>query len=386
MKGVKLGDICKMQSGGTPSRKNISFYKGGFIPWVKISDIEKAENGIIRNTEEKITKDGLRSINNRVFPKGTLLFAMYGSVGKVAIAGKELSTNQAILGIQPDKDKLDTQYFVYWLKSNLKNFQLQARGVALKNLSATIMKNQNINLPPLETQRKIATILDKANELVQNDKKTLEKYDQLAQSVFLEMFGDPVVNTKGWKKGSTIDYADCIVPGRDKPKSFTGNIPWVTTDDLSYRGKTKRSKKLIGLKQSEINQVRARIIPENSVLMTCVGDLGLISINTHKMVVNQQLHTFQCGPDLNPIFLMYNLSFQTPYMFKMASITTVPYLNKTNCNNTPTIVPPIKLQNHFAEIINHIETQKQLARQSLQKSEELFHSLLQGVFKGDHEN
>lgn len=90
----KLSDYCDISSGGTPSRKNSSFFSGE-IPWAKISDIENAENGIIFSTEEKISEDGLANIRNKLFPKGTLLFAMYGSIGKIAISGVELSTNQA---------------------------------------------------------------------------------------------------------------------------------------------------------------------------------------------------------------------------------------------------------------------------------------------------
>ena len=101
------------------------------------------------------------------------------------------------------------------------------------------------------------------------------------------------------------------------------------------------------------------------------------------MIVNQQLHAFQCSEKLNSIFLMYNLSYQTPYMFKMASSTTVPYMNKTIANNTPTILPPIDIQNNFAERVEEIEKQKAQAEQALAKSEELFGSLLQKAFKGE---
>ncbi len=81
--------------------------------------------------------------------------------------------------------------------------------------------------------------------------------------------------------------------------------------------------------------------------------------------------------------MMYVLSYQTPYMYKMASSTTVPYMNKTICNNIPMIYPPITIQNQFAERIQVIEAQKQQAQASLEKSETLFNSLLQRAFKGE---
>ena len=241
----------------------------------------------------------------------------------------------------------------------------------------------NIPLPPLATQQKIAAILDEADKLRQLNKDLIAKYDALTQSLFLDMFGDPVTNPKGWEKVKTIKHCTSIVPGRDKPKSFSGDIQWVTTADLIHLGLTEKSKKSIGLTECEILEVRAKLIPIGSVIMTCVGDLGIITVNKVPIIINQQLHAFQCKEELNNIFLMYNLSFQKPYMYKMASSTTVPYMNKTVSNNTPTIVPPIQLQNQFAERVQLIEQQKQQAQEALQKSDHLFNSLLQKAFKGE---
>jgi len=117
MKMVELGELCEMSSGGTPLRSEDRYYTDGTIPWVKIGDIENADAGVINWTEEFITEEGLAAINGRSFDKGTVLFAMYGSVGKVAVAGMTLSTNQAILGIRPDQGKLHTDYLVHWLRS-----------------------------------------------------------------------------------------------------------------------------------------------------------------------------------------------------------------------------------------------------------------------------
>jgi type I restriction enzyme S subunit len=275
------------------------------------------------------------------------------------------------------------KYLRFWFTTIKKQLLDRAVGAALANISLGIVKELEILLPPLATQQKIAAILDKADELRQYNKKLIEKYGALTQSLFLDMFGDPVRNEKGWEISEVINYCNCIVPGRDKPKSFTGQIPWVTTDDLINLGKTFKSKKNIGLNEAEILNVRAKKIPIGSVIMTCVGNLGVISINEVEMIINQQLHAFQCLDELNNVFLMHNLTYQKPYMNKMASSTTVPYMNKTVCNSIPVLVPPIALQNQFAERVQAIETQKQQAQEALEKSEHLFHGLLQQAFKGE---
>ena len=196
---VRLGDLCKMNSGGTPSRSNLSFYKGN-IPWAKISDIENAESGIIKYTEEHISSEGLASINNRIFEKGTLLLAMYGSVGKVAFTGMEMTTNQAILGIQiQDGRKLDYAYLKYWFQTMKEQLLNRAVGGTLQNISLGIVKELQIPLPPIHIQKRIAEILDAADALKRKNQTLLKKYDELAQAIFIDMFGDPVRNEKGWE-------------------------------------------------------------------------------------------------------------------------------------------------------------------------------------------
>jgi type I restriction enzyme, S subunit len=278
--------------------------------------------------------------------------------------------------LQPKKENCETKYLYYFFLSiNVPNTGYNRHFKYLKELK--------IPLPPLDQQKKIAAILDAADAYRQKTKTLIEKYDELTQSLFLDMFGDPVTNPKGWEKVSTITFCDCIVPGRDKPKSFTGDTPWITTADLNHLGFTSKSRSDIGLSQNEISEVRARVIPKHSVIMTCVGDLGVVSINEYDIVMNQQLHAFICYEQLNNVFLMHNLSYQTPYMHKMASSTTVPYMNKTVANNTPTIVPPIELQNQFADRVQAIEAQKAQTQAILAGAEDLFNSLLQRAFKGE---
>ena len=289
--------------------------------------------------------------------------------------------------LRSKRDLVFPKYLLYVLFANHQygftgGFQNKTTGIINLQLTRYIDKTK-IPLPPLDQQKKIAAILDAADAYRQKTKALIEKYDELTQSLFLDVFGDPVTNPKGWEKGATINFADCIVPGRDKPKSFSGETPWITTADLNHLGYTRKSRLNTGLNNYEIEEVRARIIPKNSVIMTCVGDLGVVSINEVDIVMNQQLHAFICHEKINNMFLMHNLSYQTPYMEKMASSTTVQYMNKTVANNTPTIIPPISLQNEFADRVQAIEEQKAQAQASLAQAEDLFNSLLQRAFKGE---
>ncbi len=321
---------------------------------------------------------GYTNETNGIFDKGaTIIFDDFTTAFKyVDFPFKVKSSAMKIL--QADTQKADIRFLYYRMLKTGIDTTLHKRYWISK------YSKIKIPLPPLPIQKKIAAILDAADNYRQKTKALIDKYDQLTQSIFLDMFGDPVKNEKGWEVGVTIDGAKSIVPTRDKPKSFTGDTPWIRTEDLVHLGCTSRSKKNIGLSDSEIEAARCRVIPKNSVVMTCVGDLGVVSLMNNNIIMNQQLHAFVCDEEiLNPHFLMYALSFQKSYYYKMASNTTVPYLNKTKCNNTPMIFPPLRRQLEFAKLMMKILSEKKSVNESNLKSEDLFQSLLQKAFKGE---
>ena len=233
----------------------------------------------------------------------------------------------------------------------------------------------------MEEQKRIAAILDKADELRRLRRRAIDRLDTLAQSIFYDMFGDPA-RSSDWPTVPVGEVTDCIVPGRDKPKSFSGTIPWITTGEISHLGVTFGSSAKLGLTNSEIEQVRARIVPANSVLMVCVGDLGSVSIAETAMVINQQLHAFLCGEKITAAYLMYALSHQEAYMRSRATKTTLPYMNKSVCNSIPVPVPPLDLQHQFSDLFARISDRRTLLRSELLQRD-LFASLQQRAFRGE---
>lgn len=393
MKLVTLGELCEMSSGGTPLRSEARYYTNGTIPWVKIGDIENAEDGVINRTEESITEEGLAAINDRAFAPGTVLFAMYGSVGKVAVAGIPLSTNQAILGIRPDLSRLDAGYLVHWLKSRQHEWEHQARGVALKNLSAGIVKQQKIPLPPLPTQRRIAAVLDKAQALVANDRQTLALYDQLAKSLFLELFGDPVRNERGWEVVKLGDVVTDVVGGEsvggDERPLEKGE--WAV---LKISAVTRGVFDATEYKVADLAQLkRAPVIPKR-------GDLLFSRANTREMVgatcvVNQdctnlflpdKLWRLDMDPAATNAWYLHHLlhhgAFRASTLGSLATGTSGSMLNisKAKLLGMSIPLPPYKVQQRFADGIEAMNTQRAQAEQSLRQSEGLFGSLLQGAF------
>lgn len=185
-RNFRLDELCDIRSGGTPPRSSIANY-GGNIPWAKIDDLN-VESGTVSSTKEYITEIGLQSIRGRLFEPGTLLFAMYGSVGKMAWAGARLSTNQAILGISIlEPQKLAPSYLKHWLASKQGDFDRDANGVAQKNLSAGYIRDLKIELPSIEEQLRIATILDKADSLRRKRLEAIRLADEFLRAAYLDL-------------------------------------------------------------------------------------------------------------------------------------------------------------------------------------------------------
>ena len=291
--------------------------------------------------------------------------------------------NQHIFKVVFDKEPIDKNFFKHLIKQKIDEMLKNVHGSTMKHITKGDFDNIDVLLPSLEEQRKIARILDKADEIRQKKKQANDKLDEFLKSTFIDMFGDPVNNPNNIDIVKVIDVCDCMVPGRDKPKSFSGDIPWITIDDLKINSKTYKSKNNLGLTETEINEVKRKTIPTGSVIMSCVGNLGLCSIAGKPMVINQQLHSFQCSEKINNIYLMFILGQMTGYMNKQASSTTVLYMNKTVCNSIPILLPPIEEQNKFAKIVEKVEEQKQRNEKVIKQMDNLFNSLSQKAFKGE---
>ncbi|WFB64999.1 restriction endonuclease subunit S [Sphingobacterium sp. WM] len=385
---VKLGTLCKMNSGGTPSRSKAAYYENGDIPWVKISDIENAIGGIIYDTEEKITTEGLKSINNRIFKPGTLLLAMYGSVGKVAFIKKEMSTNQAILGINILRtDLLSYKYLKLWFTTIKENLSNRAVGGVLKNISLGIVKDLEIPLPPLQIQERIAEILDKADELRRKDKDLQEKYDQLAKAIFIDMFGDPVKNDKGWEKGTIRDLVQEVKYGTSSPAEENGSYPYLRMNNITYEGywdfsnlkyinATDTDYAKYGLEYNDLifNRTNSKELVGKTALYKS-SERVIIAGYLIRVRVNSLAHPDYISAYLNSSHGKKTLANMCKNIVGQANI------NAQELQDIKILIPPLYLQEEFAKKIELINELK--AKVNAEKSEELFQSLLQKAFKGE---
>ncbi|GAD31328.1 restriction endonuclease subunit S [Photobacterium leiognathi] len=161
---VKLGDVAAMNSGGTP-KSSVSKYYDGIHPWVSIADMTKHGKWISK-TEKSLTDEGISNSSARLYPKGTVLYAMYASIGECSISTVELCSSQAILGIRP-KDNLINIYLYYYLVNLKEKIILTGQQGTQSNLNAGMVKGFNIKLPTVVEQQKIASVLTAADKEIE---------------------------------------------------------------------------------------------------------------------------------------------------------------------------------------------------------------------------
>ena len=189
----------------------------------------------------------------------------------------------------------------------------------------------------------------------------------------------------GWVKCEIGLLCDCIVPGRDKPKSFTGNTPWITIPNLKddYVGVGDSE---LFLSDIEIETVKAKIISKDSVIMSCVGRFGISSIVEDECVINQQLHAFLPSKLILPKYLMYHIRILKGYMEQTATSTTVAYLNKNNCNSLPINLPSIEEQKEIVTILDSIlskESESEYLTDVNELIDTIKKSILAKAFRGE---
>lgn len=392
MKTARLGDICHIKSGGTPRRNNTSFY-GGNILWAKIGDIDKANGGVIYDTQEKITEKGLNSINNKVFDEGTLLLAMYGSVGKVAIAGTKLSTNQAILGINPKKKNiLDLSYLKYWIFNQKHVLEHQARGGILKNLSAGMVKNLIIPLPPLETQRQIAYVLDKADAVRQKRRGSVELLDKLLRDSYQNFFGE-----KEYKFKKLSELCHFITKGTTPKNTNIYNtldndrIPFLKVYHLNNgRIDLDYKPQFIDVSIHNSKLKRSKVFP-NDVLMNIVGPplgkFGLVTETYLEYNINQAIVIFRPKKQIKASYLLYTLMHPPQLQRLLRQAIGVRQLNLSlrQCRDFKIPLAPMEEQIKFEKFYFSMIKYRKILENSLLEAENLFNSLLQRAFKGELE-
>lgn len=391
---VKLGDLVNIKGGGTPSKSDSSFWDGN-IPWASVKDLKGSR---IAQTEDSISELGVKHSATNVIPAGTIITATRMALGRFAINSVDMAINQDLKALLiKDHKKIDCNYLFRFLESKAIYIQNEGKGATVKGITLDFLKSIDVPLPRLAEQKRIASILDKADAIRRKRQQAIELVDDFLRAVFLEMFGDPVMNPKEWEVKKLSEISTKILNGTT-PKG--GSEVYVETgvqflrsqnvwknhiiyDDLVFLDeKTHKSMSKSSLKHKDILMTKTgRINTENSSL----GRAALFLGEDDSANINGHVYLIRLKKEIIHEFIVFILT-TSEYRDYIRSVCVggidKRQINKDHLEDFPIILPPKPLQERFFNQLTKIRLITERTKLSLHDAESMFSGLSQKAFSG----
>ena len=343
-----LGSLCDVMSGGTPKR-TVDEYWNGEIPWVKISDMLQGE---IKHTDESITDKGLRESPARLLEPGTLLLSIFATVGRTAVLAIPAATNQAIVGLRIKAENLDQRYLRHYLDSQAETLKSKSRGVAQDNINTSILKNLRIPLPPLEEQRRIAAILDKAQVMSSKSRLSGGLASSLIESEMIQRFGRPGENQVHSRLLSLAEAGVSVIDcPHSTPKWVEEGKVCLRTSNLGKGDWVWQDTRRISDDDFQERSRRAPLEP-GDIVLSREGTVGIAAIVTSDMDACMGQRLVQLKLDARYLTPEYLLA-QLLYLLKPERIShamtgsTSKHINVKDLRELKVCCPPIEEQFDF---------------------------------------
>ncbi len=370
-------------SGGDFVDKGVPFINAGHLV-----------NGTVDFSRMNYISESLYSLlNSGKTRQEDILYCLRGSLGKTAIVrtDEDAAIASSLVIIRPSNE-CDVGYLYHFLTSPLCKAELSKfdNGSSQPNLSATNVKNYHLPLPPLPEQKRIAAILDKADSIRRKRQEAVRLTEELLRSAFLDMFGDPVTNPKGWDIKSLSDEIEFLTSGSrgwaefytDSGRKFIriqnvkngllhfNDVQYVTPPDNKEAARTK--------------------VQENDLLISITADLGRTAV-VDKITaiegahINQHLALVRLSKEFNPHFVAAYLESEggKRQFLQLDQSAVKSGLNFDSIKSLQLCNPPLELQNQYASFVQALEKSKNKLIETLEASEDLFNSFLQGAFRGE---
>ena len=377
----KLGEVGQIVTGSTPSTKDESNYSPREYCFVKPSDLPSQGIADIEETEYYVSQVGLSK--SRVLPAGSVLVSCIGSIGKIGILTKEACSNQQINAIIP-QDETDSRFIAYSLYAQRFVLESIANAPVVPIINKTDFSKITIGIPPKSTQLSIVSELDKINELIRLKREQLKDFDNLAQSIFYEMFGDPVENERGWdvKKIKDIATEKLSYGSGASAVPFNTSVRYIRITDINEYGELKDEKVSPNIFDEKY------LLAEGDILFArsgaTVGKTYLHKKNENPCIYAGYLIRLRPNEMIVlPYYVYYytKSNYYKSFICANQRVVAQPNINAKQYGNLDIPLPPLPLQQLFAQRIEQIEHQKAEVQKSITDLETLLASRMQYWFE-----
>ena len=383
---AKMGDVCEVLNGF--AFKSDQYVESG-IRIIRIANVQK---GYIEDSSPAFYPMDSIEAKKYQLKENDLLMSLTGNVGRVGLLTSNFlpaALNQRVACLRiKDSSTFEKAYLFHVLNSDFFFFLCieSANGVSQKNMSTEWLKEYEIPLPPLDEQRRIAAVLDRVSDLIAKRREQLDKLDELVKARFVEMFGDPVSNPKGWEKGTIRDVVSEVKYGTSRPAVDGGAYKYLRMGNITFDGHLDLSDlKYIDIPDSELEKCLVRkgdvlfnrTNSKELVGKTCVFDLD------EPMVIAGYIIRVRVNKKVLPIYLsaVLNSQYGKQTLADMCkAIVGQANINAQELQDIAILIPPIELQKKFSNYTETVKKSKLTIQQSLDKLEVLKKALMQQYF------
>ena len=372
MPRLKLTDVAKINMGQSPSSETYNTDRNGLPFYQGNVDFGEKYPGA-RIWCDKPTK---------IAEPGDILISVRAPIGALNYAKEECCIGRGLAAITPDANKTSPE-FIYWLlRANYANLNRMGTGSTFKAINRKTL--EDITLPDYkkDEQYNIAKILSKIDATIHSKKSQIKQFDELVKARFVEMFGDfdlaPQYNE--WTKLSELgEIVSGSTPKTGSAEYWDGDICWITPAELnSMSGIVYDSKKKIT--EAGKNSCSLRLMPVNTIILSSRAPIGKVAILGKEMCCNQGFKNVICNEKILPKYLYYLLAYNTDYLNSLGRGATFKEISKKIVEDIKIPLPSIEQQVEFINFAERVDKSKFAVQKSLEKTQQLFDSLMQEYF------
>ena len=386
---ARLGDVCTVVSGSTP-KSNVAEFWDGDVKWITPAELDD-DSYVINDSARHITDAGVKDAGLKPFPAGTVILSSRAPIGKTAIAGCEMYCNQGFKNLICS-ESIDPKYLYFFLSGKTEYLNSLGRGATFKEISKSIVENIEVPVPDRNEQARIASVFEKIVEVERDRKAQLQMVDDLVKSQFIEMFGDLADPGCKWGKLKLVDvcassedikcgpfgtqlnkdeYESCGVAVWEIPQINSGFV----------------TKPTHFLTEEKASQLETYSIKPGDIAMSRKGNVGRCAVFPESMeggiIHSDVLRIRVDGNRVSPIFMMHQLHYSRAVQHQIEQVSSgavMAGINVTKLKQIEVQLPPLDLQNQFADFVKQTDKSKFAIKQSLAELETLKKSLMQQYF------
>ena len=370
--------------GKTPSRNTAEYWDSPDQKWISISDLSKCDK-YISETKEYISDKAVEESGISLIPENTVIMSFKLSIGKVAITTEPMYSNEAIMSFRDKRVITLLPDYVYYLLLGHDWEQGTNKAVMGKTLNKATLSQVKVRVHPIETQRSIVSTLDKLQSIITHRKQQLAKLDELVKARFVEMFGDVINNSMNWEIAPIIDICEAIygggTPSKSHPEYFTGKIVWISPKDMKSE---IINDSIDHITEEAVKNSSVKMIPVDSVLMVIRSGILKhtlpVAVNSIPVTVNQDMKAFIPSDKILTKFLLYYFKAIESDILQGVRGVTADNIDFKDFQRRYMIVPPLDLQQKFADFVKKTDKSKVAVQKSLDEAQLLFDSLMQEYF------